>query len=193
MATVTLPETEIELPIIELEKHYEVVDGLVVEEPPLGAHEGWMASFLGQSMGYVATTNRMGRVVTEVLFMLAADQRLRRRPDVAFVSSERWPLNRPVPREAAWDVIPEIAVEITSPTDLIDDLMDKLEEYFAAGVRLVWVVYPKHRRVYAHESSTSVRILRVGDDLDGGAVLPGFRMALGTLFEVPEDGPSPVA
>ncbi len=174
-------------------EHYEVVDGVVVEEPPLGASEVWMASFLAQSMGYFATSNRLGRVVVEMLYVLVAEPRLRRRPDLAFVSRERWPLNRPVPSEAAWNVVPDLAVEITSPTDLIDDLMDKIEEYFAAGVRLVWVVYPKHRRVYVYDSPTSVRILQVGDELDGGAVLPGFRFPLAGLFETQEDGPTPVA
>ena len=74
---------------------------------------------------------------------------------MAFVSRERWPADSPADREAAWDVIPDLAVEITSPTDLIDDLMDKIDEYFA-GVRLVWVIYPKQRKVYAYQSPTSV-------------------------------------
>lgn len=206
MATATDPELdEAEVSIIEPSEHYEVVDGrivaehyevvagVVVEEPPLGAQSGWFASFLAQSMGYFATSNRFGRVVTEVLFVLQADPRLRRRPDIALVSRERWPLNRQVPPAAAWDVIPDLAVEINSPTDLIADLMDKIEEYFTAGVRLVWVIYPKHRKVYAYDSPTSVRILQSGDELDGGAVLPGFRFSLAGLFETQEDGPTPVA
>ena len=109
------------------------------------------------------------------------------------MTSERWSVRRRVPREAAWDVIPDLAVEITSPTDRIDDLMDKIDEYFAAGVRLVWAVYPKHRRIYVYDSPTSIRILQIGDDLDGGAVLPGFRLSLSTLFETAEDEPTPAA
>jgi Uma2 family endonuclease len=191
MATATESELEVEPPIVEPTEHYEVVDGLIVEEPPLGAHEGWIASLLDQSMGHYASTHRLGRVAAEILYVLEGDPRLRRRPDVAFVSRERWPLDRPVPREAAWDVVPDLAVEITSPTDMVDELMDKLGEYFVAGVRLVWVIYPKHRRIYAYDSPTSVRILQVGDELDGGAVLPGFRFPLARLFETAEDEPPP--
>ncbi len=206
MATVTDPELEEpETSIVEpselyevvdgriVAEHYEVVDGIVVEEPPLGAQSGWFASFLAQTMGYFATSNRLGRVVTEVLFVLEAEPRLRRRPDIALVSRERWPLNRQVPPAAAWDVVPDLAVEIISPSDIAFDIMSKLEEYFRAGVRLVWVVYPEHRKVYAYDSPTIVRILQAGDELDGGAVLPGFRFPLAGLFETQEDGPTPVA
>jgi Uma2 family endonuclease len=138
MATVTEPEiddleTEArEARIVEPTKHFEVVNGQIVEEPPLGAHEGWMMSFLDQILGYHARTNRLGRVVTEVLFVIDEGRKLRRRPDVAFVSKERWPLSRAVPHESAWDVIPDLTIEIVSPTDWIADLMDKIEEYFLA-------------------------------------------------------------
>jgi Uma2 family endonuclease len=71
--------------------------------------------------------------------------------------------------------------------------MDKLEEYFAAGVRLVWVVYPDQSKLYAYDSPTSVKILQATDDLIGDPVLPGFRFPLSKLFPTPKDGPSPTA
>ncbi len=195
MATVTSSELleDLEPSVIEPDEHYEVVDGRIVEEPPLGAQEGGIASLLVESIGPFARSNRLGRVVTEVLFVLDEDPLLRRRPDFAYVSGERWPISRRIPREAAWDVIPDLAVEITSPTDLIDDLMDKIDEYFAAGVRRVWVIYSKQSKVYDYDSPTQVRVLQLGDELDGGTILPGFRMPLNQLFETEEGGPTPVA
>jgi Uma2 family endonuclease len=186
MATATELESEVEVesPIIEPGEHYEVVDGVIVEEPPLGVYEVRMASRIVRSMILFDPTGGLGEVVFESLFILNHSPGLRRKPDVAFVSRDRWPIDSPESREAAWDVVPDLAVEITSPTDLIDDLMDKLEEYFVAGVRLVWVIYPKHRKIYAYDSPTSVRILRIGDELDGGVVLPGFRLSLTALFEL---------
>ncbi len=112
---------------------------------------------------------------------------------MAFVSRRALAGRQPDDREAAWDVVPDLAVEITSPTDLIDDLMDKIDEYFAAGVRLGLGRLPQASQVYAYESPTSVTILEVGDELDGGAVLPGFRLPLTDLFEVRGGGPTPVA
>lgn len=64
-----------------------------------------------------------------------------------------------------------------------EQVSEKIEEYFRSGVRQVWVVYPGTSKVYLYDSSTSVRILQVGDDLDGGSMLPGFRLALEDLFQ----------
>jgi Uma2 family endonuclease len=194
MATVTSPELEeIVLPVIEPDEDYEVVDGRIVEEPPLGMYEIRMANRLARSITLFDPTEQLGEVVIEALFILNDAPMLRRRPDVAFASRERWPADSPADRETAWDVIPDLAVEITSPTDLIDDLMDKIEEYFAAGVRLVWVIYPKQRKLYAYQSPTSLRILGAGDELDGGSVLPGFRLPLTPLFELRGGGPTTIA
>ena len=51
-----------------------------------------------------------------------------------------------------------------------------------AGVQ-VWVVYPGTNKIYVYDSPTSVHILQVGDDLDGGSLLPGFRLPLAVLFQ----------
>jgi len=194
MSTAAELETEAESPTLdEPAEHYEVVNGQVLEEPPLGAYEGRLASRLVRSMILFDPSGALGEVVEEILFILEQDPRLRRRPDVAFVSQERWPRSRPVDREAAWDVVPDLAVEITSPTDLIDDLIDKVEEYFRAGVRLVWVIFPKHRKIYAYQSPVNVRVASIDDEVDGGDVLPGFRLPLTKLFETTNDGPTPVA
>ncbi len=60
--------------------------------------------------------------------------------------------------------------------------MEKVEEYFRAGVERVWVVFPGAKKVYVYESPTSVRILTAADTLDGGPVLPGFQLPLANLF-----------
>ena len=88
------------------------------------------------------------------------------------------------------NVVPDLAIEIVSPSNSAEEIMIRLDEYFRAGTRLVWVVYPGTSKVYAYDSPTAVRILQAGDDLDGGAVLPGFRLPLAALFE---DGPAPDA
>jgi Uma2 family endonuclease len=113
MATVTDLEIEVKSPIHEPAEQYEVVDGRIVEEPPLGAHETRMAARLVRGIVLFDAPGLLGEVVEETLFVIGRSPRLRRRPDIAFVSSERWPADRTVPRENAWDVIPDIAVEIT--------------------------------------------------------------------------------
>jgi Uma2 family endonuclease len=111
------------------------------------------------------------------------DKDLQRRPDVAFVSAERWPIGRRIPDDAAWDVVPDLAIEVVSPTNTAAEVLARVREYFQAGVRRVWVVYPNERLIYTYQSPTSVRVLQAGDDLDGDPLLPGFRLPLTTLFE----------
>jgi Uma2 family endonuclease len=165
-------------------RFYEVVDGRVVENPPMGAQESVLASFLHGLISMIATPNRLGRSVIETLFLIDRARDLKRRPDLAFVSVERWPLKRRVPKTEAWDVIPELIVEVISKSNTADGVLKKIDEYFEAGVSIVWVVYPVTEKVYVYESPTRVRILKLGDELDGGTVLPGFRVGLRTLFEV---------
>lgn len=167
----------------EDEALYEIIDGQRVELPPMSVYATWVASSLSGELTVFSRAHPIGRPFTEMLFRLPLNGSRNRRPDVAFVTYERWPQNRPIPAtDNAWDVVPDLAVEVISPHDLADEIMEKLTEYFQAGVRLVWVVYPRQRRVYVYDSPTQVRGLTQGDELDGGAVLPGLRLPLANLF-----------
>lgn len=179
MATVELEPLLIENR--EPEGLYEVVDGRIVQKP-MGNYENLLAGLFYGALDRYAEANPIGHVLIEILFNLRPPVARERRPDVAFVSFERWGRDRPFPRERSWDVIPELAVEIISPTNTADDVADKLEEYFQSGARQVWVVYPTQTKVYVYTSTTSVRILTPADELDGGDLLPGFRLSLRALF-----------
>jgi Uma2 family endonuclease len=167
---------------------FEVVDGQIVEISTNGALDTWIASRLNQALGPFATEHRLGKVVVGMLFPLDPDHNINRRPDVAFVSCERWPLDQRIPRRSAWEVVPDLVVEVVSPADRADAILDRTAEYFRAGATLVWVVFPSQNQVYVYESPTRVRILQPGDELDGGTCLPGFRFALGELFEGQSSG-----
>ncbi len=168
-------------PVVD-EPLYEVVDGKRVELAPMGIHESLLASTLMMFLGTFARPRKLGLLVVQGLFDLAS-VRSERRPDVAFVSSGRWPFNRPVPRgDNAWKVIPNLAVEVVSPSNTADEIQVKLHEYFQWGVELVWVIYPEHQEVYVYESPVKVHVLTRAGVLDGGKVLPGFQLPLGELF-----------
>ncbi len=162
---------------------YEVVDGQVVEKPPMGVFEVDIAIKLVVALEIFARPQRLGQAHSEMLFLIDRSRDLKRRPDVSFVSSSRWSLDRGIPRTSAWDVVPDLVVEVVSPSNTADAVLAKLEEYFQAGTRLVWVVYTGQAKVYVYESPTTVRILQAGDDVDGGVVLPGFRHPLAELFK----------
>jgi Uma2 family endonuclease len=121
-------------------------------------------------------------VIPEGLFLLDAEADLRRRPDVAFLSAERWALDRPVPQVGDWPVAPDLAVEVTSPNDIYGKVLGKVDEYFEHEVRQVWVIEPTELKVYVYDSPTNVRILGHADQLETGLV-PGFTLKLGELFQ----------
>lgn len=167
---------------------FEIIDGLRVEMPPMSAYAGILSARLVEQLVIHnhQQNPRPGRIFPEFLFrlpLLEAKTR-NRRPDIAFVSFERAPINQlPSTRDTAWSVVPDLAVEVISPSDLSEDQLEKVLEYVVAGVRLVWIVYPTLGYLHVYSSPKTVQILDRFDTLDGGTVLPGFSMPLDLLFD----------
>jgi Uma2 family endonuclease len=163
---------------------YEVVNGQKVELPPMGVRSTWIASALFGFLFPHVRQHKLGHLVMEMLFILNREADTRRRPDVAFVSAERWPIDRETPWEGDWDVVPDLAIEVVSPNDTFAAVERKLGEYFENGVRQVWVVSPAERRVYVYDSPDVVRIVAAHAELET-PLLPGWRLPLATLFGAP--------
>jgi Uma2 family endonuclease len=162
---------------------YEIVNGQYVELPPMSTCACRIASVLIKCLEVFAEAHQLGRVVGETLFALNPSGKLRRRPDVAFVSYGRWARNRLLPHTDPWPVVPDLAVEVVSPNDLAEDLRIKVHEYFQAGVQQVWVVYPKLALVDVYESTALVRPRTRSEEIAGEPVLPGLRLPVASLFE----------
>jgi Uma2 family endonuclease len=157
----------------------ELVEGVLVEKP-VGTKEAVWAGVIVQLLWNFVEPHDLGIVIP-------ADGALRlwiglvRIPDVSFVSWDRLPGGK-FPEEAIAGIIPDLAVEVLSKGNTKKEIERKLREYFLAGVRLVWVVQPKTRTATVYTSPDKGR--RIGKDqaLDGGDVLPGFRLPLKELF-----------
>lgn len=173
----------------EPEGLYELVDGQI-QQKPMGLIEQSTANLLMLALADHCRQEHSGRVVMECMFQFLGNRNLRR-PDVAFVSNQRWAAERGLPRVTAWPVAPDLAVEVISPTDPFVSVLAKVSEYFAAEVRLVWLLVPALHQAYVFSSPTEVRILTAADDLTGEPVLPGFRVNLGRLFPLVEATPPP--
>ena len=169
-------------PWVDDVERYEVIDGIRVEREPMGAFETVLASWLCYLLNSFAAGKKLGLAVHETLFVLNASRNLQRRSDVVFVSYARWPA-AVVAREPAWNVVPDLAVETVSPTNLAEEIDSKVTDYLQSGVRLVWVFYPDAGRVYIYQSPTQSSIVERTDTLDGGEVLPGFRLPIIQLYE----------
>src|SRR5207244_67545 len=95
-----------------------------------------------------------------------------RLPDVAFVAWARFPDGK-LPAEPIPELVPDLAVEVLSRGNTEAEMERKRNEYFAAGVRLVWYLDPEPRTVRVYTNPTEVRLMTEDEALDGGEVLPG--------------------
>jgi Uma2 family endonuclease len=77
---------------------------------------------------------------------------------------------------------PLLAVEIVSPSDEYDDTTEKVLDYLVSGVPLIWVVDPTFQTVRVHRPDAPPVMFNVTQELDGGTVLPGFRVPVAELF-----------
>lgn len=195
MSTMTMPSEPLHAPIpggrqeqngvCSDDGMYEIVNGQPMELPPMSILAVLVNTCLGLHLGNFVHARKLGRIVSEGMFILDAARKFQRKPDLAFVSATSWPLDRPLPRVGDWQVVPNLAVEVVSPNDQFEDVLAKVIEYFSFGVKCVWLVSPLSARVFVFESPHKVAVLGVGDELDGGELIPGFRLKLSELFESP--------
>jgi len=138
IADIESPETPV-TPVVA-DSLFEVVNDRRVEKPPVGAYGTRIGFLLGSEIEQFAKVKGVGRGVTEMLFRIKSKPNLQRRPDVAFVSFDRWPKGRRLPSTNALDVVPELVVVVISPTNLAEEIPTRVSEYFEAGVRRAWVI-----------------------------------------------------
>ena len=163
------------------EEAYEIVDGQYLEWPIMGALPEEIASILFIYLGAFIRQAGLGRPIVEGRFQITPERL--RRPDMAFLSFERWPKSRRAASVKVWDVCPDLAVEVISQSDETWEVIAKVKEYFDAGVRAVWVIYPNVEVVHVYHAWDRIEVVTKTGTLDGGDVVPGFRLPLAELFE----------
>jgi Uma2 family endonuclease len=157
-----------------------LVRGEVVEEMPVGGTHGRVAGLFFRYLDRWAEEQDAGWVGVETGFILARDPDLVRAPDVAFVRKERLPASG-VPK-TFWELAPDLAVEIVSPSETAIEVRDKVADYLAAGTPLVLVAYPTRREIVAHTPDDLARTYHADDTLTAPDVLPGFARPVADFF-----------
>ena len=162
--------------------HGELVKGRLVEMAPASWGHGITGTrALSIIDGYVRK-HRLGAVMTaETGFYLTRDPDTVRAPDVAFVSTARLPAGDD--RSGFFDGPPDLAVEVVSPRDSFSELAEKIEDYLAAGTKLVWIVDPAKQTVTTYDTTRRAVVLQRHETLTGGEVLPGFAEPVAQFFE----------
>jgi Uma2 family endonuclease len=162
-------------------QRYEIVRGELVQMPPTGFEHSDIAGGIVTRLNNFVWRDHLGRVASEGAgFMLSRGPDMLLSPDASFVSRERLPAVGD--RAGFLNLAPDLVVEVMSPHDTVSEVAEKVSIYLQAGVRLVWVVLPKQRLVHVYANEHEIKILHVGDTLDGGDVLPGFSLTVADIF-----------
>ena len=169
-------------PLNPTEKYYLIDGELVTKRAPNELH-GDVAMRLGSYLFFFVEENNLGRVTTEVGFQPAGDRFTALLPDIAFTSKARtiYPA-----RSTYVPYMPDLAVEIISPSQTVAQSRRKAAVYLRHGAALVWLLDPVKQtaevwRRGADGAPASERIAPEGE-LTGGDILPGFRLPLARVF-----------
>jgi Uma2 family endonuclease len=157
----------------------ELVEGTLVEKA-VGYEESEIAGIILTFLNNFVRPRKLG-IVTGADGTIRLFPGLVRMPDVAFASWSRFPGGKR-PKTPIPQIAPDLVVEVLSKGNSKAEMARKLGEYFAAGVQVVWMVDRRKRTVQVYTAVGKSVILTEGQTLDGGAVLPGFKLKLDELF-----------
>ena len=161
----------------------ELVRGIFCKTTAGGMEKGVIIANFAVWLGkHFVRPRKSGSLTAGSGFWLERDPDTVRKAAVAFMSTERLPLNVRVPGYA--EMAPDLVVEILSLGDTARDLYDKARMWLTHGAALVWVVYPDSRTIDVHQSGAPVVTLTENDILDGAPVLPGFTLPVREVFEL---------
>ena len=162
-------------------RRYELLNGELVEMTPPGGEHGLIQARLPHRLLTLVEERGFDVLVGgEVGVVLARNPDRVRAPDVFLITRDRLPEGR-MP-SGYLEVVPDLIVEIISPGDSASDVHDKIQEWLAAGARLVWAVYPGSRSVVVHRGTGEARVYRDTDTLDGDSILSGFALPVAGIF-----------
>jgi Uma2 family endonuclease len=177
------PGTATEQDVIDLQARedrlYELVDSVLVEKA-MGIRESCLAALIIRLLRSFVDEHDLG-IVTAPDGTLRLAPGLVRIPDVAFISWKRL-ARRQFPDEPIPDLVPDLAIEVLSRANTEREMERKLRDYFFAGVQLVWYVDPDRRVVRVFTAPDQSTRVNERQTLDGGDVLPGFRLPVRRLF-----------
>ena len=165
----------------------ELVNGVIVEKP-MAYPESLIAAYVIIMIGQHVLTHQLGVLSGErgsIRFAAGA----MREPDLTFTAWSRFS-NSQVPRDAISKIVPNLCVEVLSPSNTRLEMVLKRELYFKTNVELVWMIDPDSETIDVYTSESKFTTLTTHDTLDGGTVLPGFSIAVRDIFHAWNNPPS---
>jgi Uma2 family endonuclease len=162
----------------EEDKRYELDEGELIEiTRPAYKHNRVLMNLTGAFVIYLRE-HRIGEaLLSENLYALSPI--IRRSPDLAIILGDR---REELENAKVIPIVPEIAIEVLSPSETARMIHRKLRQYFEAGVKEVWLIDPESREVEIWTGPQIPDYELSGDAVITSALLPGFSLKLEELF-----------
>ncbi len=167
------------------DRRYELIEGEIIEMAPVGGEHGTIAGEIFHHFRLFDPQRRLGIPTVETGYHPPDALHILLSPDAAFTSFERAPI--PFPR--TWvPLMPDLAVEVKSPSNTLAELRRKAAIYLQHGARLVWIILPVSRSAevwrLGADGDIESAIIQADGSLSGEDVLPGFTLPLAQLFDI---------
>jgi Uma2 family endonuclease len=161
---------------------YEIINGELIDMGNSGALHGYVCSTLMILLGGYVRIQKLGAMFdSSTAFKMKNGDR--RSPDISFFAKERLQGLTELPT-GFLEGAPDLAVEVLSPGNTVEEIHDKLVEYFENGTRLAWIIHPSEHYVLVYRCAQEPdRLLKSVDSLDGEEVIPGFTFPVADLFQ----------
>jgi Uma2 family endonuclease len=164
----------------------ELLEGNVTMMSPAGSEHGYIAAEILVLLAVHVREQKLGRVyAAETGFVLKRSPDTVRAPDVAFVSKNRLQSG---PESSGYGLIlPDLVIEVVSPSDRENEVKEKTEAWLGAGVRCVLNVHPKTRTATVHRSPDSVQEFQTDDVIDLSDIVDGWNPLVRNFFGSDDD------
>jgi Uma2 family endonuclease len=161
---------------------YEIVNGELVDMGNSGALHGYVCILLVAALANHVLPKKLGIILdSSTAFKMKNGDR--RSPDISFFAKERLQGLTELPT-GFLEGAPDLAVEVLSPGNTVEEIHDKLVEYFENGTRLAWIIHPSEHYILVYRCAQEPdRLLKSVDALDGEEVIPGFTFPVADLFQ----------
>jgi len=165
----------------------ELIEGTLVEKP-VGYYESRIACIIFSILDPFCREHNLGFVTGESGLTRVGPDEVRM-PDVSFYSWAHFP-SRSLPPVQILYVVPDLAIEVLSPSNTKKEMERKRKEYFLGGARLVWEIDPIKKTARVYTAPDESKLIQETGTLEGGDVLPGFKLSLAELFQLAEMKPA---
>ncbi len=160
----------------------ELIRGVLCETMPPGVdHAAIVANLTGMLWAFIRS-NRTGRLLSgDPGIWIERGPDTVRAPDVAYYAANRMAPGASVPGYA--EIVPDLAIEVASPSQTVTEVNDKARMWLESGVRLVWVVWPRWGTVEILRHGEDVIELNGDQVVDGADILPGFSTTVSEIYD----------